>query len=56
MTWQRSGKVATECRRRAISAAGSGWRKTGRPKVASVMNRSQATGVKAAQVGSGWRL
>ena len=29
MTWQRSGKVATEWSSLAISAAGSGWRKTG---------------------------
>jgi hypothetical protein len=35
---------------------GSGWRNTGRPKVASVMNTSHGTGVKAAQVGSDVRL
>ena len=40
----------------AISASGSGWRNTGRPKVASVMKMSQGTGSKPAQVGSGVRL
>ncbi len=37
-------------------AGGAGWRKTGRPKVASVMKMSQGTGSNGAQVGSGRRL
>ena len=36
--------------------ASGGWRNTGRPKVASVMKTSQATGSNGAQVGSGRRL
>jgi hypothetical protein len=34
----------------------SGWRKTGRPNVASVMKISHGTGSNGAQVGSGRRL
>ena len=43
-------------RRRAISSRSGGWRKTGRPKVASVTRRSQATGCQGAHVGSGRHL
>ena len=50
------GELRQRVEQAAISSTGSGWRKTGRPKVASVMKTSQGTGSNGAQVGSGVRL
>ena len=47
--------ASMEVSSRPISASAGGWRKTGRPKVASVMKMSQGMGSKAAQVGLGAR-
>ena len=52
----RSGNAASEASSRPISRASGSWRNTGRPKVASVTNRSQRTSSKGAAVGSGAAL
>ena len=56
---QHAAADGSECSRwssRSISLPVSGWRKTGRPNVASVMKMSQGTGTKPGQVGSGAAL
>ena len=54
--WVRSGKTRTDSSSLATSPWAGGCRKTGSPKVASVMKTSQETGSKPAQVGSRSRL
>ncbi|GJE69231.1 hypothetical protein CHKEEEPN_0754 [Methylorubrum podarium] len=54
--WARSGNSVTDSISLRTSPRVSGWRNTGRPKVASVMNTSQGTTSKGRQVGSGARL
>jgi hypothetical protein len=52
----RDGSECSRCSSRSISLPVSGWRNTGRPKVASVMKMSHGTGSNGAQVGSSRRL
>ncbi len=54
--WVRSGNSRCDSRSLRTSPRVSGWVKTGRPKVASVMNTSQGTTSKGRQVGSSARL